>query len=77
MTSQKAPETRSANYEERGVLLAYAATTNDAAQRSIWTFSGVITKGKGGLVRVSLCLKSEGLMPSWFVLLPADHARYI
>jgi hypothetical protein len=44
--------------------------------RSIWTFSEVVRKGKGGLVRASFNLKSEGLSPSWFVLLPANHARY-
>jgi len=39
-------------------------------------FEGII-KGKGDLVRVSLVLKSEGLLPSWFILLSANHARYV
>ena len=33
-------------------------------------------KGKGGLVGASL-LKSEGLLPSWFISLSANHARYV
>ncbi len=44
--------------------MTYVATKRNEAQRSIWTFSEAIKKGKGGLFETPLVLKSEGAVPS-------------